>query len=216
MRRGRIALLLAAPGLLAVAPCQAQAPPVKLDDGLLDPGWFGPDAVFAKGAEADFVWVRPGLKLDGLSLRAGDWADPVMLRPGAEGRDLATATRLTDLFAPLLKGALRTAFKERAALTRSGGDLILLARIVDAEAGSSFGGRIVSASGNCSSATWDLKLVRASDGQLLLAAHHRTLRAGFGGSGIARIEERFSSWAEDFAGWVAETTLQESGRAGVN
>ncbi|HJV90433.1 MAG TPA: hypothetical protein VJ623_09025 [Holophagaceae bacterium] len=216
MRRALPVLLMAVPCLRAGAPPQAPPAPAKLDDGLLDPAWFGPDAVLAKGAEADYVWIRPGLRLEGRTVRAGEWADPLMLRPRAEGRDLAAATRLTDLFPPLLRGALKTAFKGRAAVSRAGGDILLVARIVDADAGSTFGGRTVSASGNCDSVTWDLKLLRASDGQVLLAAHHRIVRSGFGAAVISPIEEHFASWADDFARWLAEAALQESGRAGVN
>ena len=59
-----------------------------------------------------------------------------MLKPGRDGKDNAKATALTDSFPGMLRGALSGAFNGKAKVSRTEGDLELLGRFVDVNAGS--------------------------------------------------------------------------------
>ena len=59
-----------------------------------------------------------------------------MLRKGRNGKDNAKATEITDSFPGMLRGALTGAFNGKAKVSRSEGDLSLVGRFVDANAGS--------------------------------------------------------------------------------
>ena len=107
----------------AVPPAPVAAPPSepaptrpKLDSGLLDPAWFGPEVVFSKSDDVDFFWIKPGLDITGKVIHMMAWDDPAMLKPGRDGKDNAKATALTDSFPGMLRGAMAGALKKKLGL----------------------------------------------------------------------------------------------------
>src|SRR5712692_3581411 len=40
----------------------------KLDNGLLDPSWFGPNVEFRTTENIDYVWAKPGFSIKGRKL----------------------------------------------------------------------------------------------------------------------------------------------------
>lgn len=123
------------------APVAAPATPRKvlplLDEGLLDPNWFGPEVTFTKHDEVDFFWIKPGLDLTGRTLLMKPWDDPAMLKKGRDGKDNAKATALTDTLPATLRGALSGALNGKAKVSRNEGDVEVVGRIADCNAGSS-------------------------------------------------------------------------------
>jgi hypothetical protein len=218
----RVLFVLALVGLGAVAqetpkpqppPAQAAAPapqpspaaPVPaakaeiLDEGLLDPSWFGSGVTFTKGDDVDFFWVKPGLDLSGHVIHMKPWEDPAMLRKGRDGKDNAKATEITDSFPGMLRGALTGAFNGKAKVSRSEGDLALVGRFVDANAGSKAAKWLIGLGAGSETATWDLKILDAKSGEVLLAVHHRAIS----GTAMSNIQDKLVKWADKFATFTA-------------
>jgi len=183
----------------AVTPKPAAPKPALLDDGLLDPAWFGEGVSFAKGDDVDFFWIKPGLDLSGRVLWMKPWEDPAMLRKGRDGKDNAKATELTDSFPGMLRGALTGAFNGKAKVSRTEGDLTLIGRFVDANAGSKAAKWLIGLGAGSETATWDLKVVDPKTGELLLAVHHRAIS----GTAMSTIQDKLVKWSDKFATFVA-------------
>lgn len=181
------------------ATAKAPAPAALLDDGLLDPSWFGEGVAFTKGDDVDYAWVKPGLDLSGHTLFMKPWEDPAMLRKGRDGKDNAKATELTDSFPGMLRGALTGAFNGRAKVSRTEGDLVLTGRFVDANAGSKAAKWLIGLGAGSETATWDLKIQDAKTGELLMAVHHRSIS----GTAMTSIQDKLVKWADKFAAFVA-------------
>jgi hypothetical protein len=186
------------------APKPAGSKPAFLDDGLLDPSWFGDDLAFTKGDEVDFFWIKPGLELSGRTIFMKPWEDPAMLRKGRDGKDNAKATELTDSFPGMLRGALTGAFNGKAKVSRTEGDIALVGRFVDANAGSKAAKWLIGLGAGSETATWDLKLVDAKTGELLMAVHHRAIS----GTAMSNIQDKLVKWADRFATFVAARSFK--------
>lgn len=196
-----------APAASPVPPPPAAKPAVnapRLDDGLLDPAWFGEAVAFAKAEDVDFVWVKPGTDFAGRTLWMKPWEDPVMLRKGRDGKDNAKATVLTDSIPGTLRGALAGAFNGRAKVSRTEGDLELVGRVVDCNAGSTAAKWLIGMGAGQENVTFDLKIVDARTKELLVAVHHRTIS----GTNLSNIEGKLVKWAEKFGLLLAQKTLK--------
>ncbi len=169
--------------------------PALQDDGLLDPAWFGEGVTFTKGDEVDYFWVKPGLNLAGHTLFMKPWEDPVMLRKGRDGKDNAKATEITDSFPGMLRGALTGAFNGRARVSRTEGDLTLVGRFVDANAGSKAAKWLIGLGAGSETATWDLKILDPKTGEVLVAVHHRAISM----TAMSNIQDKLVKWADKFA-----------------
>jgi len=189
-----------------VAPTASPAPvkaPLQ-DDGLLDPAWFGTGITFTKGDDVDYFWSKPGLDLTGRILFMKPWEDPAMLRKGRDGKDNAKATEITDSFPGMLRGALTGAFNGRAKVSRTDGDLVLVGRFVDANAGSKAAKWLVGFGAGSETATWDLKILEPKTGEVLLAVHHRAIS----GTAMSNIQDKLVKWADKFATFVAARAIK--------
>jgi hypothetical protein len=180
----------------ALAPA-AKAP--LLDEGLLDPAWFGGALAFTKGDDVDFFWIKPGLDLTGRTVHMKPWEDPVMLRKGRDGKDNAKATEITDTFPGMLRGALTGAFNGKAKVSRTEGDLTLIGRFVDANAGSKAAKWLIGLGAGSETATWDLKILDPKSGEVLLAVHHRAISL----TAMSNIQDKLVKWSDKFATFVA-------------
>ena len=157
----------------------------SLDDGRLDPGWFGPGVEFRTTSVIDYVWVKPGFSIQGKKLRVENWPDPQFLGKERRGRDAAKAYELTDGMPLRIRTVLRSTLKGVAEVASEGGDLILSGRLVDYVAKGTLGK-------SAPQATWDMKITAASSGELLVALHHRRLIS------LSTVEERIDMWLEEF------------------
>ena len=174
------ALLLIAPALLGAQ---------TLDGGLLDPAWFGSAAHFKAIPRQGFEWVRPGLVLQGRTLRIQPWDSPAWLGRAREGRDRAF---VGDQKAALLDGladGLQKGLAGIARVSRTEGDVLVEGRVVDA-AGESPDAQF----SGVASLTFDLKLVDAVSGELLAAFHHTLV-----GEGEREAMGRYGPWCADLA-----------------
>lgn len=187
-------------GTLATpAPIKASIPSSLQDDGLLDPAWFGDGVTFTKGDDVDFFWMKPGLVLNDRIIAMKVWEDPVMLRKGRDGKDNAKATALTDSFPGMLRGALSGALTGKVKVSRTDGDLELLGRFVDANAGSKAAKWLIGLGAGSETATWDLKIVDAKTRELLVAVHHRAIS----GTAMSTIDDKLVKWSDKFGQFMA-------------
>jgi len=174
------ALFLALPALLG-----AQTP--RLDEGRLDPAWFGPSAAFQASKALGFQWLRPGLDLRRRSLRLKAWEPPVWLLGKRALKDEVLAGRFEAKMVPDLAKGLKRGLKGAIPVSLTDGDVILVGRMVDAvgeaDDGISFG-RV--------SLSFDLKMVDGDTGELL-GAFHETL-GGLSGDGLGTL---YARWCED-------------------
>jgi hypothetical protein len=166
LRRTTILALLIA---LWLAPGAVQAGPEgkKLDDGLLDPAWFGPSLEFRTTDEIDYVWVKPGFTLKGKKLHVDKWSDPQFLGEERDAKDGAKAAELTESMPARLKGALSSTLAGVAEVSRDGGDVVMTGRIVDCSAGSKVAKWMVGFGAGAGFATYDIKLTDKASGELL-------------------------------------------------
>ena len=127
-----------------------------------------------------------------------------LLRQGRDGKDNAKASELTDSFPGLLRAALALAFNGKAKVSRSEGDLVLVGRFADVNAGSRAAKFWLGFGAGSETATWDLKLVDPKTGDLLLAVHHRAIS----GSALSTIQDKMVKWADKFATFVATRAIK--------
>lgn len=194
----------AAEGKAAPAPMPAAPKQPLQDEGLLDPAWFGPAVTFTKSEDVDFFWIKPGLNLAGRTLFMKPWDDPVMLRKGRDGKDNAKATEITDSFPGMLRGALTGAFNGKARVSRTEGDLTLVGRFVDANAGSKAAKWLIGMGAGSETATWDLKIVDPKTGELLIAVHHRAISM----TAMSNIQDKLVKWCDKFATFIAAQAIR--------
>jgi hypothetical protein len=160
----------------------------RLDDGLLDPQWLGVTGEWRKPKEIDYLWVKPGFRLDGRTLDVEPWSAPVFLNGERDSEDSKIAILLTDT----MPGRLESAFSAAGltGVSRTAGDIVVTGRIVDCNAGSK-ALRLMSGSGVIiGNATWDIKLVDAATGETLAAVHHR----GVSGGDSRNLGEKINRW----------------------
>lgn len=175
---------------------QATARAEKLDEGLLDPEWFGEEVEFRKTDEVDYLWVAPDFDVRRRTLHIDTWEDPVMLaKKKRDPKDAARAAELTDTFPGRLRGALSHSLDRIAVVSRKEGDVLVVGRIVDCNAGSKAAKWIVGMGAGASSVTWDIKFVDRDSKELLLAVHHRVIS----GTYMSEVDDKIIKWLEKFA-----------------
>lgn len=160
-----------------------------LDEGLLDPAWFGKELEFRAVQEIDYLWVKPGFSTAGKTLRLAKWQDPELLGEKRDSKDSAEAQELTEMMPSRFKGALASTTKA----VSEGGDLVLSGQLVDCNAGSKAAKWIVGLGAGSASATWNLKITDAKSGELLVAIHHRAIS----GTAMSEIEDKVVKWLDE-------------------
>lgn len=191
---GLLAQALQAPGIpvLAIPAAEGAAGGrSRLDDGRLDPAWFGSAVEFRTTSVIDYVWVKPGFSVRGKTLRVEKWPDPVFLGKERKSRDAAKAFELADSMPLRIRSALRHSLRGFAEISPAGGDLVLSGRLVDYVAKGTM-------RAHQPQATWDIKITDAASGELLVAVHHRTLMS------ISTTEERIDMWLAKFGDALKE------------
>lgn len=176
----RSTLLLAVPALLAAQPA------APLDEGRLDPAWFGPAAAFQPSKTLGFQWLKPGLDLRKRSLRLKPWESTAWILGPRALKDQLLVERFERAMVPALTKGLRRGLKGALPVSTTEGDAILVGRLVDAVGE---GGDTISF--GTASLSFDLKLVDGDTGELL-AAFHQTLE----GLGADVLSIQYAAWCE--------------------
>ena len=151
--------------LLATALASASGA-ATLDEGKLDPAWFGGVSEFREADEIDYLWVAPGFALDGMKVRFVEWPEPEFLGPKASERDAGDqrlARQMNSTMHELFRDAFAGAFGGRIQVVDSGEDLRIEGRIVDCSTGAVAAKVLVGFGAGSGSTTVDVRFV---DGHL--------------------------------------------------
>ncbi len=173
-----------APFFLVSALLAGQAP--LLDDGRLDPSWFGAGVVFQPSKALGFQWIRPGLDLRNRSLHLKAWEPVGWVQGPRAGKDQAFLARLAPGLPGDLEQGLKKGLKGAVPVSTTAGDLVLVARVADALGADDdyMAVRPVTLS-------FDLKLVDGDSGEVL-AAFHDTIT----GPNTDAVSYHFGRWCE--------------------
>ena len=165
-----------------------------LDDGLLDPAWFGGPVSFQAEKEIDFFWMKPGFNLSGRQMRLKIWDPPVLLAKDRDAKDAQKARELTYLFPIVLRNNLNAVLAGKVKFSSTEGEVTVLGRFVDVNAGSENTKFWLGLGAGSATATWDLKIVDAKTNELLVAVHHRVVSA----SAFSGIQDKLEKWTRKF------------------
>lgn len=184
----------------------AAAPLAALDEGKLDPAWFGAVSEFREAEEIDYLWVRPGFSFQGKKVHFDAWQETSFLGEKASERDAKDkrlANDLTEKMPELFAEAFENALSGKVTVVASGGDVRAVGRIVDCSTGSAAAKFWVGMGAGAGSTTMDLKFVDAASGELLVALHHRVVS----GTTLSTTESKLTNWIDELA--------EEIGKKGI-
>lgn len=178
-----------------------------MDDGKLDPFFFGEGLEFREADKLDYLWVKEGFALSGHTLHFLEWPDPDFIGESAENRDeddhrLARmlngemARTFADVFAAEIKGV---------SVLGESGDVVVEGRIVDCSTGNSTAKILVGFGAGSGNTTIDLKFTDRANGELLAAMHHRVVS----GTSWSTTESKFTKWISKLARKINKEGLGE-------
>jgi hypothetical protein len=162
----------------------AGAQPPALDEGRLDPAWFGAAVAFQPAKGFAYLWLKPGFAIQGRTVHVVDWEPPAWLGKKRGSKDRTFLRRMEGTVEKLLEDGLRKGLGGQARVSRKEGDLLLAGRSTDAvgeDDSGSFTGAV--------SITFDLRLSDAASGEVVGAFHHT----------ISSLSE--GSWTPFFLEW---------------
>ncbi len=169
-----------------------------LDDGRLEPSWFGDGLEFRHADEFDYLWVRSGFSIEGRKVRFVPFGEVVFLGESAARRDekdLRLAHEINPILHKELAAKFGDAFGKRLSIVSEGEDIRVEGRIVDCALSATITFMPVEAialSQQTFRLTVDIRFVDAATGELLVGVHHRS------------VSDDFSEWLEDMADQVAD------------
>lgn len=166
----------------------------RLDEGTLDPAWFGGPLAFRETENVDYLWVKEGFTVKGKTVFAAPWEDHVFLGDKRDAKDAAVAVQLTDTMPALIRGALSNSLEGVAKTSKEGGDLEIVGRFVDVNAGNNAAKIWVGMGAGSGYATWDLKIVDKATGEMVVAIHHRSVS----GTMMSDVPGKIVKWLADF------------------
>lgn len=178
-----------------------------MDDGLLDPFWFGEGLEFREVDDIDYLWVKPGFDLAGTTLHFKAWPEPEFRGKSAAKRDAEdhrTARAIASDMAPTLAETFQRVFAGRLQTSLTEGSVVVEGRVVDCSAGSATAKALVGFGAGSGNTTIDLKLTDADSGELLAALHNRVVS----GTNLSTTDSKFFKWVEKTAERMAEEGLQ--------
>jgi len=163
-----------------------------LDDGRLDPAWFGVGLEFRHADEFDYLWVKPGFSIEGHKVRFVPFGEVEFLGTTAgkrDEKDRKLAQRMNPGLHEELAAKFGAAFGKRLSIVQQGEDIRVEGRIADC---GDTGWRMGFSFKKIYGLTVDIKFIDAATGELLVAIHHRA------------VSNDWSEWAEDTTEQVAD------------
>ena len=93
------------------------------------------------------------------------------------------------------KGRARARAVRRGQGGTDRGEILVTGRFVDCNRGSQVAKELIGFGAGSATATWDLRFVDKTSGELLVAVHHRTVS----GSALTEIDDKILRWLAEFA-----------------
>jgi hypothetical protein len=175
----------------------------RLDEGKLDPTWFGEIGELRTTEEIDYLWVADGFSIAGKKIRVAPWEEPLWLAEKRDAKDAAQAEELTERMPSLIKGALKSSLDGKAEVVSEGGDLVLTGRFVDVSAGSKAAKWLVGMGAGSAFGTFDVKLADAASGRTVAAIHHRVIS----GTTMSDLDDKVVKWLDEGLGAGLQSDL---------
>ena len=169
-----ILCMVLALSLLFTAP--ATAGETVLDDGTLDPEWFGGEREFRRTSSTDYLWVKPGFSVDNHTLHFEAWPKPVFVGPDAgkrDNEDMVLARQISGEMPALLELQFDVVLEGRANVSLEEGDILVSGRIVDCTRGNQMVKFLAPTMAGKGLARIELKFVDKESGELLAGLHTR-------------------------------------------
>ncbi len=190
--------------LLALGNARAEGP---LDNGLLDPAWFGSALEFREAKGVDYLWVKPGFSLEGRTLRFAPWEEAEFRGEEASERDVKDKQLASDLTSKLpvvFTRQFKFVLGPRVPMVDSGEQITAVGRIVDCSTGSAAAKILVGMGAGSGSATFDLRFMNAATGEIQAALHHRAVSV----HSSSTTESVLLNWANEFAKAIGKQGLE--------
>ncbi len=169
-----------------------------MDEGALDPFWFGTGLEFRTTGDVDYLWVKEGFSFTGRTLHFLEWSPPEFMGEDAgdhDTDDLRLATIMSRRLPELFMDEMGMALGGRAETSLSAGDVEVLGRVVECSTGNRYAKMIVGFGAGAGYTTIDLKFVDAATGELLVAVHHRVVS----GTTMSTTDGKFARWVATFS-----------------
>jgi hypothetical protein len=216
MARKRLMVLLLVPLVLGLVAGEADAKRKKnkppkiatgpMDNGTLDPFWFGEGLEFREADEIDYLWVKEGFAVAGRTLVFKEWPEPEFLGEDAADRD-EDDRRLARMMSSDMARTFAEVWGERLAgrveTSLESGDVVVEGRVVDCSTGSTATKVLVGFGAGSGNTTIDVKLTDAESGELLAGFHHRVVS----GTTWSTTDSKFVKWIGKVAEEVADESL---------
>ena len=199
--------------VLAVLPLAPASAGRLLDEGTLDPAWYGGDREFRRADEIDYLWVKPGFSLDGRKILFAAWEAPQFKGEKAadrDSKDKRLANDLTGNMPEIFGEAFQNALKGTVTVVKSGGDLKVVGRIVDCSGGSAAAKFWVGMGAGSGNTTFDMKFIDTKSGEMVAALHHRVVS----GSNLSTTDSKLVKWVDEFAEQLSKQGLDQLYKAG--
>jgi len=193
-----LALGIFVPDSLALREKKTSVATGPLDDGKLDPSWFGPGVAFVETEEIDYFWARDGFSLDGESFHFAEWEEPHFLGEDAGKRDEndhRLARQLTADMPESFSSVFGRSFGNRASTSTEEGKIRVVGRIVDCSTGSVVAKALVGFGAGAGGTTIDVKFIEKSSGEVVAALHHRVVS----GTNWSTTDSKFFKWLKKAA-----------------
>jgi hypothetical protein len=178
-----------------------------MDDGTMDPFWFGEGLEFREADEIDYLWVREGFTFTGQTLHFEAWPEPVFQGDDAEDRDendIELATSMARDMAQAFADGLGGSMPGKIVASTSEGEILVSGRIVDCSTGSTAAKVLVGFGAGSGNTTIDLKLTDKETGELLVAIHHRVVS----GTSWSTTDSKFIKWIQKLGRTITKKGIQ--------
>ena len=167
-----------------------------MDDGKMDPFWFGEGLEFREADEIDYLWVKDDFSANGKTLHFVAWPEPEFLGEKAAERDeddYRLARQMNSEMARTFSDVLGEELGSKAQTSLTEGDIKVEGRIVDCSTGSKAAKIVVGFGAGSGGTTVDLKFTDAATGELLVGIHHRVVS----GTTWSTTDSKFVKWVEE-------------------
>ena len=149
-----------------------------LDDGLLDPSWFGTGVKFSESKSSDFIYIKPNVSFKDKSFYFSPFKANY-LRTNRQDRDKELGDYILKNINTWFVGSFDEELTPKPKWgSKEESDITIIGRLVDVN--NAYGGPAMmfgamAGQDNQDHATWEFKFIDSKTGDVLLACHHRKI-----------------------------------------
>jgi hypothetical protein len=167
-----------------------------LDEGRLDPSWFGGGMAFVQQEEIDYFWVKEGYDFSGKTFHFKQWPEPEKFlgEAGAERdeNDFRLARQMAGDMHQSFADTFERNFGSDLPSSTKDGEIAVEGRIVDCSTGNTAAKMLVGFGAGSGNTTIDLKFTDKATGEVVAALHHRVVS----GTSWSTTDSKFFKWVK--------------------